>query len=259
VHGTAEAMMALSLDTDQAGDFERAGALARRALDLARSTGDDWLIACVLGAQVLGSGENFQQARRQAEEGHDMWRHRGDRMQLAIALGNFGFAAMSAGDYAAAAPALDEAVVLTEELDDGRYLPFTIVNRGLLHALRGADTAAVRDFARALELCREYGEPLPVAEALTGIAAIAVRRGDMKLAARLSGAADAQRVFEAVGVAELRLRDNVIDRARAPGEAAVWERAWMAGNSLTFDQAIAVGLSSAAGPALASGSRPQRR
>ena len=149
---------------------------------------------------------------------------------------------MSAGDYAAAAPDLDEAVALTEELNDGRFLPFTIVNRGLLHVLQGADAAAARDFARALELCRANGEPLPVAEALTGIAAIAVRRGDMQLAARLSGAADAQRVFQAVGIVELRLREHVIDPARAPGEAAAWGRAWTAGNSLTFDQAIAVGI-----------------
>ena len=259
LHGTAEALIALSMDTDQAGDSDRAAVLARRALDLARSTGDDWLIACALGAQMLGSGESFEQTRRCAEQGLDMLRRLGDRIQLAVALGNLGFAAMSAGDYAGAAPDLDEAVALTEELNDGRFLPFTIVNRGLLHVLQGADAAAARDFARALQLCRANGEPLPVAEALTGIAAIAVRRGDMKLAARLSGAADAQRVFQAVGVVELRLREHVIDPARAPDDAAAWRRAWTAGNSLTFDQAIAVGIhaerspTSAAGPALGTG------
>ena len=157
VHGTAEALIALSVDTDQAGDGDSAVDLARRALELARATGDDWLIACALGAQMIESSETFQQTRRNAEQGLDMLRRRGDRIQLAVGLGNLGFAAMSAGDYAAAAPDLDEAVALTEELNDGRFLPFTIVNRGLLHVLQGADAAAARDFARALELCRGRG------------------------------------------------------------------------------------------------------
>jgi hypothetical protein len=57
-----------------------------------------------------------------------------------------------------------------------------------------------------------------VAEALTGLAAIAVRQDDMVMAASLSGAADAQRVFQAVGVAERRLREQVLDLARAQGD-----------------------------------------
>jgi tetratricopeptide (TPR) repeat protein len=242
VHGAAEALIALSMDTDQAGECDQAADLAREAMELARTTGDEWLIACALGAQVLGSGESFQQTKRYAMQGLDMLRRRGDRIQLSVALGNLGFAAMSAGDYEAAAPDLDEAVALTEELNECRFLPFTTVNRGLLHVLRAADSAAARDFARTLELCRASGEPLPVAEALTGLAAIAARGGAMELAARLSGAADAQRVFQAVGVAELRLRQQVIEPARAPGDGAAWARAWTAGKSLTFDQAIAAGL-----------------
>ncbi len=242
VHGAAEALIALSMDTDQAGDGDRAADLASQALELARTTSDEWLIACALGAQVLQSGESLNQNSRYAEQGLDILRRCGDRVQLSVALGNFGYATMAAGDYAAAAPDLDEGVAIAEELEEGRFLPFHLVNRGLLRVLQGADAPAARDFARALQLCRESGEPLPVADALTGLAAIAARRADMELAARLSGAADAQRVFQAVGVLELRLRQQVIDPARAPGGEAAWARAWTAGNSLTFDQAIAVGV-----------------
>ena len=242
LHGAAEALIALSIDTDQAGERDQAADLARQALELARTTDDDWLIAWALGAQVLRIGRELPtRTGATRSKASTCLRRCGDRMQLSIALGNLGYAAMAAGDYAAAAPDLDEAVALAEELEDRRLLPFHIVNRGLLHVLQGADTPAARDFARTLQLCRESGEPLPVSEALTGLAAIAARRGDMKLTARLSGAADAQRVFQAVGVPELRLRQQVIDPARAPGGEAAWGRAWTAGNSLTFDQAIAVG------------------
>jgi predicted ATPase/DNA-binding SARP family transcriptional activator len=259
VHGAAEALIALSMDTDQAGDADGACALAREALELARATGDDWLIACALGAQMPGSGQRFQETRDDAEHGLDMLRRCGDRIQLSVAVGNRGFAAMSAGDYAAAAPDLDEAVAISEELQEGRFLPFTLVNRGLLHALQGADVAARRDFVRALALCRAAGEALPVAEALVGLAAIAVRRGDTELGARLAGAADAQRVFDAVGVAERRLLEQVIDPARPADDDAAWARAWKAGNALTFDQAVAFGIDAlAASDHTTTGAPPKR-
>ena len=205
-HGAAQALIALSIDTDQAGDRDLAAELARDALELARATEDEWLIASALGAQVLGSPESFRQTRHFGEQGLAMFRRCGDRIQLSIALGNFGFAAMAAGDYAAAAPALEEAVAITEEVEDARVLPFTTVNRGLLHVLQGADSLAARDFARTLALCRESGQPLPVAEALSGLAAIAVRREEIELASRLSGASDAHRLFEVMGEPELQLR-----------------------------------------------------
>ena len=106
-----------------------------------------------------------------------MFRRRGDRIQLSIALGNFGFAAMAAGDYAAAAPVLEEAVAIAKEVEDARVLPFATVNRGLLHVLQGEDRLAARDLTRTLALCRDSGQPLPVGEALSGLAAIAARRG----------------------------------------------------------------------------------
>jgi predicted ATPase/DNA-binding SARP family transcriptional activator/Tfp pilus assembly protein PilF len=241
-HGAAQALIALSIDTDQAGEQELAARLAEDALALARTTGDDWLIASALGAQVLGSPESFGRARHFGEQGLAMFRRRGDRIQLSIALGNFGFAAVAAGDYAAAAPVLEEALAICGEVQEVRVLPFATVNRGLLHVLQGEDRLAARDFARTLALCRESGQPLPVGEALSGLAAIAARRGELDLASQLSGAADAHRIFEAISEPELRLRHDVIDAARARCAAGDWAREWAAGNALTFSQAIALGI-----------------
>ena len=158
-HGAAEALIALSIDADQAGERDRAADLARQALEVARTTGDEWLIGSALGAQVLGSLDSFQQTRRYGEQGLDMVRRGGDRIQLSVALGNFGFAAMAAGDYAAAAPVLDEAVAVGEEVEDGRLLPFHIVNRGLLHVLQAADS--LRRACRAVGEEVEGGRLLP--------------------------------------------------------------------------------------------------
>ena len=158
-----------------------------------------------------------------------MVRRCGDRIQLSIALANFGYAAMAAGDYATAEPDLDEAVALAEKLQDGRLLPFHIVNRGQLRRsprrrhrgrprLRpdpancvGSPESGCRSPRRSPDLQRSQ-----LAEAT------------WKLTARLSGAADAQRVFEAVGVASVRLRQQAIDPARVPGGEAAWGRAWTA-------------------------------
>jgi len=241
-HGAAQALIALSIDTDQAGERDLAAQLAEEALELARTTDDEWLIASALGAQVLGSPESFRQTRQFGEEGLAILRRYGDRIQLSIALGNFGFAAMAAGDYAAAGPALEEAVEISEEVEDARVLPFSTVNRGLLHVLQGADRLAARDFARTLALCRESGQPLPVAEALSGLAAIAVRREEIELASRLSGASDTHRLFGVLGEPEVQLRRQVIDPARERCDDGDWAREWTAGNSLTFSQAIALGI-----------------
>jgi predicted ATPase/DNA-binding SARP family transcriptional activator len=241
-HGAAQALIALSVGTDQDGDRDLAAQFAGEALELARTTEDEWLLACALVAQVLGSAESFRETRQLGEQGLAMLRRSGDRIQLSIALLNFGFAAMAAGDYAAAAPVVEEAVALSEELEYAGLLPFSTVNRGLLHVLQGADRLAARDFSRTLALCRESGEPIPVAEALTGLAAIAVRRDEMDLASRLSGASDAHRVFEAVSEPELQLRRRLIDPARARGDDGGWAREWAAGNSLTFSEAIALGI-----------------
>ena len=196
-----------------------------------------------MGAQVLGSPESFRETRHFGEEGLAMFRRCGDQgIQLSIALGNFGFAAMAAGDYAAAGPVLEEAVAISEEVEDARVLPFATVNRGQLHVLLGEDRLAARDFARTLALCRESGQPLPVAEALSGLSAIAVRRDEIKLASRLLGASDAQRVFEVLGEPELHLRRQVIHPARGRCADGEWAREWTAGNALTFSQAIALGI-----------------
>ena len=244
--GTAKALVSLSFDVDQAGNCHEAADLARHAVELARTTEDEWLIAYALGALVRQeSPESFQATKHFGEQGVAGLRRLGDRIQLSHALSNFGYAALSAGDFRTATPALDEAVAVSEELEDARVIPFNLVNRGLGHILQGEDGPAAGDFARALALCRESGQALPVAEALTGLAAIAVRRGDTELASRLSGASDAHRLFDAVTVPELRLQQQVIDPVRARRAEADWARGWTAGNALTFDQALALGVDAA--------------
>jgi predicted ATPase/DNA-binding SARP family transcriptional activator len=248
MRGTVEALVALSIDVDQAGDRAEAEDLARQALELARTIGDERLIALALDAQVLGSPESFPATKHLGAQGLAIWRRLGDRIMLSIALSNFGYAAMAAGDLTTALSALDEAVAVSEELEYARGLPLNLVNRGLAYALDGEDRRAAGDFGRALALCRESGLALPVAEALTGLTAVAVRRGDIELASRLSGASHAHRLFDAFSAPELRLEHQVIDPARARVAQLEWQKGWAAGNALSFNQALTLGMSAAAAP-----------
>ena len=110
---------------------------------------------------------------------------------------------------------LARAVALTRELDD----PFLwMLVRGMwgLAALFKDDTAgAAAAFREALELAREL-VVLPVAfEGLRGLAAVAVRHGDLDRAARLYGAAGAHR-YAATGASGRRARPRHVLRPR-PG------------------------------------------
>src|SRR3954453_16018421 len=98
--------------------------------------------------------------------------------------------------------------------------------------LRDDTTEAGAAFRQHLELAREL-VVLPF-EALRGLAAVAVRHGDLERAARLYGAAVAHSYAAPGHPVDVRIHDTFIAPARARHAGEAWDAAQRAGAQLGF-------------------------
>jgi hypothetical protein len=107
--------------------------------------------------------------------------------------------------------------------------------------LTGDTDAASNAFREELRWCRELVVPPFVTEGLLGLAGVAVVGGDADRAARLVGAAEAQRC-EPEDPVEARLYATFFDPARMQYGPEAWDAAGRAGGVLSFEDAIAYAL-----------------
>src|SRR5215213_2012520 len=114
-------------------------------------------------------------------------------------------------------------------------------NFGLAALLTGDADAAADAFREELKLCRELVVPTCVTEGLLGLAGVAVVRGDAERAARLVGAAAAQRC-EPEDPVDARLCATFFDPTRMQYGPDAWDAATRDGELLSFEAAIAYAL-----------------
>jgi predicted ATPase/DNA-binding NarL/FixJ family response regulator len=108
-----------------------------------------------------------------------LYRQVGDRQGLGRALELLASAAMLRGDWALVEHALAEAVALRRETGDTLTLSFALsMQSGLLLAARGDLAAARVGMAESARLARETGMPAETAQAVMGLANIAIRVGE---------------------------------------------------------------------------------
>ena len=153
-HGAAQALIALSIDTDQAGEQDVAGPPRRRC---AGARPDNRRRVVIASALAHRSSDHPRASNGRDSSGNRAWRCSavaGIASSCRSHSATSGFAAMAAGDYAAAAPVLEEAVAISEEVEDARVLPFATVNRGLLHVLQGKPTGSPRPRPNACVVSR---------------------------------------------------------------------------------------------------------
>ena len=132
-----------------------------------------------------------------------------------------------------------------DELGDPVFSAVTCGNVGL-EALFTDDLDRAQDaFEEQLRLCREYVVKYVASEGLGGLAAIATRRGDPELAARLLGAATAT---GPVGDADVNAQLEEQFFAPARLRTRHWSQAHTAGTQMGFEEAIAFALTPAQHP-----------
>jgi DNA-binding CsgD family transcriptional regulator/tetratricopeptide (TPR) repeat protein len=190
------------------GDYEAAAPLLADALAVARVCDDpyflaDTLFAAGLLAKLQG---DLRQAQAYAEEAERVARAIVPDLPHAAylaagALGMQADIARQSGDAATAIARHEEAIQLHRATGGTWYLSAGLIELGLAHAsagdARGAAKPLLEALAHAWQLyavtafTREWREESVFANALRGLAVVAAETGQLDVAARLLGAADA--------------------------------------------------------------------
>jgi predicted ATPase len=240
----AQALQSLAWARLRQGDLTRSLALNAQGTALARSLGDQDLLAQFATGRGVAMANLGRDARPAFEEALDLSRRRGDRSRIAIALGNIGYLELVAGDPHAARTHTEEAVRIFREVGDVQEIAAWSMNLGFVCYVERDRAGAALLFTDALAPVRRGGDPELLALALLGLALTST---ETETAAALHGAADAvlERLGFPVEPLESRLRET--DHARlqdALGDAR-FASAYKTGHELPRTDAIALARRSA--------------
>jgi predicted ATPase/DNA-binding SARP family transcriptional activator len=242
--GLAEALLLMAgLDAAESLPQPRRRALAEEALLIAREAGDDRLVAFALKERALAVPPEHGAA--ELDEAVAMLRKVGGARELVFLYSDAAYNAIKRGRPELARPMLDSAVPLAREAGHPPTLAFLCGNVGL-EALFANDLDRARGaFGEQLELCLEHVLWL-AAEGLSGLAAIAARRGDPERAARLLGAASATGPWDGDADVARQLEDHFFAAARERLGTARWTDAHAMGEQMSFEERIAYAFESPA-------------
>jgi predicted ATPase/class 3 adenylate cyclase len=228
------------------GDHAAAGTWLEQAETLGRAAGDLRTAARalnVLGVAASNQGDT-EQAAAYFEKSLALMRIVGNQSGIAVALNNLGDAAYYQGDLEQAAVAFTEALALSRQSGDRARIATCLGNLGWVARRRGAVAQAEALGRESLALYREVGDLRRCAGGLEHLATTAAVAGHGERAARLLGAAAAQR--EALGTPQgVREREDT-ERAVAAAQAALGDEAWAAavaaGAALSLAEAVSEAL-----------------
>ena len=183
-----------------------------------------------------------------AEESLAYFREQDNSLYSAYPLGLLGLIYLEQGELGTARPLLEESLAIGKKLGVEKDTNERGNGLARLSVVQG-DTAAARHlYQESLTLlfeCNVYQEG--VAASLEGLAALEARQGGQRLAARLWGAAEALR--EAIGAPIYPVQRAGYEQATTLARAQLGERAfraaWAEGRSLTPEQALALGSTTA--------------
>jgi predicted ATPase/DNA-binding SARP family transcriptional activator/uncharacterized protein HemY len=226
--GIAQSLNYLGMVARQQGDYAAARSLHARSLAIRRELGLRSPVAYSLNhlGMVAHQQGDYGAARSYFEESLSIRRELGDRPATAASLNQLGMVAREQGDYAAARSFFEESLSIRHETGNRRGIGESLEALGAL-ACEEPGRSDGRDGA---------GDGAPVPKAGSAHPAEAAWR-----AARLLGAAQALR--ETIGV-PLRSREHAVygravSRARELLGEEAFAAAWLEGQTMTLEQAIA--------------------
>ena len=230
----------------QRGDYAGAERLFEEHVTLCQNAGYTAGIAWVrgmLGYAALLQG-NYVRAAAAYTNSLELYRALRQRGPLAWALFGLGEAVMWQGDLVRATQLFAESLALYREVEDSRGTIAARCRLGYVAILQGDYRVGYDRLVESLALRRTSDDKRDIALSLEGLAMAAVEQGNAERALHLAGAADALRKsisarLSGVERAKLELRLGQVRQAVA-SEAS--ESAWMEGQAMSLEQAIAYAL-----------------
>jgi hypothetical protein len=237
-HGSASSLIALARTELNVDNVKACAIHASAALELARATEDDFLIAEALG--YLATTMPLSDARRLVDEAATRYRNIGNLNRLTAMLSRVSYMAMAEGEYEAASQLLERAADHAQTLGEPLSLAVIRGNQGLAALFTGDNAAAATAFIEEVQISRALVVPQLAAEGIGGLGAVAALRGEIDRAARLCGAfLEHRRSMQAL---DRRLCEEIFARTRAEAGIEAWDRRCEAGRRMTLDEAIAYAL-----------------
>jgi predicted ATPase/DNA-binding CsgD family transcriptional regulator len=230
-------------------DVDHAGDLLNRALRTFEQLDD--VRGCAICHAFLGhvarTGGRLAEARAQHQRAAEIFGRLGNPRGVAWARYDLGLAALEAGDLVEAETHFAAARAWFEARADEWPWPqaWSICGLAEVAAARRRHGAAARLYADALRHLAGSGDRRGVARCLTGIAAMAVERGELEPAARLVGAATALDRHEGLppGGSGMLKPAAVRERLEAALGTARAERAVRAGTGIDLESAVVLAQS----------------
>lgn len=234
------------------GDYAAGQARLGESVALFREVEESWGLAtalCSFGIAAIQTGD--EAAPSLVEESLARAQALGDAWGLARALHYAGEVARGEGDDARARALYQESLARYRELGDRNAVAILLHNLGYVAQHEGNASEAGTYFAEGLSLHLEHGDKRGLAHYVAGLAGTATLLGEPERAARLSGAAQA--LFAATGAStwpvDQREHTRNLAAARRGLSGPAFDAAWDAGQSLSWEQAIAEAAAVAAAAA----------
>jgi predicted ATPase len=222
--------------------------LGLRAVDLARTSDDRWVLAVALNnlGVVCQEAGNDLAAKAAFEESYALGREIGDSARMALPLANLAEMAIAVSDLARADELSQEALQLAKALGDRKHTAAALAIQGWVALARRSLGEAAGRFVQSLELLRNLGHAQTSVPILFGLAGISAALGDVSRAARLEAAAIQ---FETIlghtpSAADFGIYQPYLDELRAATQPSVWEAAASAVADMKLNEVIALALSS---------------
>ncbi len=210
---------------------------------------EKWVYMVELGETAAAQG-NLAEAKALVEQGISHLRQSRNAVIVAYTLSDLGDVERLRGAFEAARAAYDEALHIWRTLGNKQREGKTLYKMGFVALHQNQLSAAQALFRETLVQAHQRQFRQNIAFALAGFARIAAENGELRRAATLLGAAQAQlgltqRTFAGFSAPDRTEVEPLIAALQRELDAAAFSAAWESGTQMTLDHAVAYSLETA--------------
>jgi predicted ATPase/DNA-binding winged helix-turn-helix (wHTH) protein len=228
------------------GDYETARRMHEKILIDTQSADNEKEITLAirsLGAIAVRQGD-FSEARSFLERALVISRTLNDETEMGYSLAYLGYLARTEGDNAKAYELIGESSEIFRRVNNKEAVSSNLTDLGFIAYDQGNHEKAHTYFAEGLVMAWSLRDKISISYFLDGFAALALRRGELKIAAQFAGAAEQMResINYKIDSADSCFRDTYLAELRAALSEADFNEFYDQGRKLKLDEAIKLAL-----------------